>query len=258
MFVDQEIDYYYGEQLKTVTNQFAQIFSEMYVTSGKNDYNSENNFIRIPIYYGSPDKVVTAIKNENTQNKMLRVPMFTITLDGLAIDLDRKSGTNTIHRKTIMPLGGDIKKDAKVLYRMKPLPYTFTFNVVAMASNTNQMFQITDQILMLFDPLLSFQTSDSYYDWTKILDAELTACDLTNNRSPDTDGRILQTTFTFDVRGYMSSPANLRDNVIQKIMLRIETMKTTGNIPKRLNDVTRTEPEYKVIFDAENEYIPPN
>lgn len=258
MFVDQEFNYYYGEQLKTVTNQFAQVFSEMYVTSGKNDYNSDDNHIRIPIYYGSPDKVATAIKNEHTQNKMIRVPAFTITLEGISIDLDRKSGTNTIHRKTIMPLGGDIQKDTKVLYRMKPLPYTFTFKIVAMASNTNQMFQITEQILMLFDPLLSFQTSDAYYDWTKILDAELTACDLDDNRSPETDGRVLQTSFTFDVRGYMSTPADLRNNVIKKIMLRVETVKTTSNIPRRLRDVTDPNPEYTVIFDVDQEIIPPN
>ena len=40
MFVDQEFDYYYGEQIRTVINQFAQVFSELYVTVGKNDNNS--------------------------------------------------------------------------------------------------------------------------------------------------------------------------------------------------------------------------
>ena len=115
MYVDQEFDYYYGEQIKNYIDQFAQVFSEMYVTVGKNDYNSETNYVRIPIVYGSPDKVVSAIKSENTQNKPLRLPMFSIKLEGINIMLDRKSGTNTEHRKTVMPVGGDIKKDLKVI-----------------------------------------------------------------------------------------------------------------------------------------------
>ena len=256
MYVDQEFDYYYGEQIKNYIDQFAQVFSEMYVTVGKNDYNSESNYVRIPIVYGSPDKVVTAIKNENTQNKPLRLPMFAIKLEGINIMLDRKSGTNTEFRKTVLPVGGDIKKDLKVVYRTKPLPYNLSFSITALASNSDQMFQIIEQILILFDPLLQLQTSDAHYDWTKIVDAELMSVDITDNRSPDNDGRMVSSTFGFDVRGYMSPPANIKKNAITAIKLRVDTVAAKFNTREYVQDVDRPEPDYTVIYDINNTNIP--
>lgn len=256
MIVDQEFEYFYGEQIRTVINQFAQVFAEMYVTIGTNDNESENNYVRIPIIYGSPDKVVTAIKNEHTQNKMLRLPLFSIMLDGITIPLDRKSGTNTEYRRTVFPVGGDIKTDTRGLYRSKALPYTFQISVAAYASNSDQMFQITEQLLLLFDPLLQFQTSDSPYDWVKIIDAEMISVDINDNRNPDTDGRILQTTFGFNVLGYISPPADLKNNIIQKINLRIAAISNKTNINKFIKDTGRPWPEYTVIYDIDKENIP--
>lgn len=256
MYVDQEFDYYYGEQIRNYIDQFAQVFAEMYVTVGKNDYNSETNYVRIPIVYGSPDKVVTAIKNENTQNKPLRLPMFSIKLDGINLMLDRKSGTNTEHRKSVLPVGGDIKKDLKVIYRTKPLPYNLTFSVTALASNSDQMFQIVEQILILFDPMLQLQTSDQYGDWSKIFDAELMSVDITDNRTPENDGRILSSTFGFDIRAYLSPPANIKKNAITSIKLRIDTVAARYNTNEYVKDVDRPEPAYTVIYDINKSDIP--
>jgi len=258
MYVDQEFNYYYGEQIKNYIAQFAQVFSEMYVTVGKNDSASESKYVRIPIVYGSPDKVVSAIKAENTQNTMVRLPMFSIKLDGISIMMDRKSGTNTEHRKTVLPLGGDIKTDLKVIRRLKPLPYNLTFSITAYASNSNQMFQIVEQILILFDPLLQLQTSDQYADWTKIVDAELTSVNLDDNRSPDNDGRILQTTFGFDVMAYMAPPADIRNDAITSIRLRVATVAASMNTQEVAEDVDRTEPPHSVIYDIDESPIPPN
>lgn len=257
MYVDQEFDYYYGDQIKGYLAQFAQVFSEMYVTGGKNDNKSANNFIRIPIVYGSPDKVVSAIKSENTQNKVVRLPTFSIVMDGISIMMDRKSGTNTEHRKTVLPVGGDIKTDLKVIHRTKPLPYNIAVSVTAYTSNTSQMFQIMEQILILFDPLLQFQTSDNYGDWGKIVDAELTAVDMNDNRSAENDGRILMTTFGFDLRVYMAPPANIKKNAITAIRLRVDTVAAKYNTGEYVKDVDRPTPEYVVIYDIDNENIPP-
>lgn len=258
MYVDQEFDYYYGEQIRNYIAQFAQVFSEMYVRVGKNDYKSENNFVRIPIVYGSPDKVVSALKSENTQNKMVRLPMFSIKFDAIGIQMDRMSGTNTQIRTPFLPFGGDIKEDIKVIYRMKPIPYNITFSVAAYTSNTDQMLQVMEQILMLFDPMLQFQTSDSQFDWTKIVDAELTGVDLTDNRSPENDGRIIVSTYTFDVRAYLAPPANIKKNAIQSIKMRIESIASSLNPRDYVADVGRPEPKYETIFDLDSQDIPPN
>lgn len=256
--IDLPTNFYYGEQIKRYLTQFGQVFASMQVSTGKNDYNSESKLISIPVIYGSPDKVVAAIKSEHTQNKPVRVPLFSMKLENITLMLDRKSGTNTEHRRTIFPVGGDIKKDLKTMYRLKPLPYNLTVSVSAYASNTNQMFQIVEQVLMLFDPMLQFQRSDSLYDWTKIVDAELQSIAIDDNRSADTDGRILIYTFTFDLRILFSAPANVKDNVVQKIRMRIEAVSSSTDLKEHVADVTRPEPEYVEIYNLDNEDIPQN
>jgi len=253
-----EFDYYYGAQIRRYIAQFAQVFSGMYVTVGKNDNGSTTNQVKVPVIYGSPDKVVTAIKNENTQNKMVRVPMFSLKLDNIAINMDRKSGTNTEHRQVVFPVGGDIKKDLRTVYRSKPLPYNFTFSVTAYASNSDQMFQLTEQILMLFDPLLQFQTSDSIYDWTKIIDAEMISLNLDDNRNSDTDGRVLMSSFGFEVRLYMSPPANIKNDVIKSIRMRVEAISGSYDTAEYVADVGRPLPEYEELYNLDTETIPPN
>lgn len=222
MKVDQEFRYYYGSQIKNYISQFSQVFSEMYVTTGKNDRERDNDYIRIPIVYGAMDKVVSAIKAGHTQNKPLRLPMFSIKLTNIALAIDRKSGTNTEFSKSVIPLGGDPIKDVKVLKRAKPLPYILTMNLTAYVSNTDHLFQIIEQIALLFDPTFQFQTSDVYCDWTKIIDATLTQINI-DDRQIDTDGRVSLATFTFDVLGYMSLPATLKDESIKSIRIRINT-----------------------------------
>lgn len=249
-------DYYYGGQIKRYINQFAQVFSEMYVTVGKNDSGSATSYVRIPMYYGSPDRVVSSLKAENTQNKPIRVPAFTIKLEELSLALDRKSGTNTEYRYTVFPVGGDIKKDLRAVYKLKPLPYSFTFSVTALTSNSDQMFQILEQILLLFDPMLQFQSGDARHDWTKIIDAELTAVEIEDNRSQDTDGRILQTRLGFVVRAYMSPPANIKDNVIKAIRLRVEAIAGSYNTEEYVADQSRDLPEYEEIFNLDNSDAP--
>ena len=254
--IDLQSNFYYGGQIKRYLNQFAQVFSGMYVQVGKNDFASATNLVKVPIVIGTPDRVVSAIKAENTQNKLVRLPMFAITLDAISIEMDRKSGTNTQLRQTVFPVGGDIKKDMKVLYRSKPLPYNIKVSVSAFTSNSDQMFQLTEQILMLFDPLLQFQSSDAHFDWTKIVDAEMVSIELENNRSQDTDGRILIYTFGFELRVYMAPPANLKANVIKAIRLRVEAI--AGDFQLGL-DGDRPLPEYTEIYNLDtDENIPPN
>lgn len=251
-----KFDYYYGGQIRRYINQFAQVFSGMVVVTGKNDSGSDTKYIKVPVVYGSTDKVVASLKSENTQNKAIRVPMFSMKIENISIMMDRKTGTNTQTRYTVFPVGGDIKKDLRTVYRLKPLPYNVTFSVTAFTSNSDQMFQLTEQILMLFDPLLQFQVSDAKYDWTKISDAEMVSISLDNNRNPEDDGRLLQSTFSFEVRGYMAPPANIKHDTIQNIRMRIEAIAGTYDTQDYVEDVERPLPVYTEIYNLEDEVIP--
>ena len=100
-----------------------------------------------------------------------------------------------------------------------PIPFNFTFDVGIYVSNTDQSFQILEQLLMLFNPTLNLQTSDSTMDWTKISSIELIGINTEENMPAATDKRIIVWTLSFSVTGWISAPVDIRNNIVQKIIL---------------------------------------
>jgi len=80
--------------------------------------------------------------------------------------------------------------------------------------------------------------------------------DITDNRTPENDGRILSSTFGFDIRAYLSPPANVKKNAITSIKLRIDTVAARYNTNEYVKDVDRPEPAYTVIYDINKSDIP--
>jgi hypothetical protein len=89
------------------------------------------------------------------------------------------------------------------------------------ASNTNQLHQMLEQILILFDPVLEIQTSDSAFDWTKITKVELVGINNEENMPPGGDSRIIMWSMNFDIPIYISAPVDVRDEVVRKITIKI-------------------------------------
>jgi hypothetical protein len=106
-----------------------------------------------------------------------------------------------------------------------PIPYVMTAELSLYASNTLQMHQILEQLLMLFDPVLQIQTSDAAFDWTKLTTVELTGINNEENYPPGGDRRIIMWSFNFEIPIYISAPVDIRDEIVKKIFITIGDMK---------------------------------
>lgn len=88
----QSNGYYYNQQLKKYILQFMAIFSGLQVKVGKSATQDER-LISVPIHYSTTDRVVGAIKAQNTQNATLRLPVMSAWNRGLDLDMSRAKGT---------------------------------------------------------------------------------------------------------------------------------------------------------------------
>jgi hypothetical protein len=52
--------------------------------------------------------------------------------------------------------------------RIMPSPYLLTFAADIWTTNTDQKFQLWEQLAVLFNPSLEIQTTDNYIDWTSL------------------------------------------------------------------------------------------
>jgi hypothetical protein len=216
-------EYFYAKQLRSYIRQFCGIFTGLTIVTGIGETGEPSTY-RVPIVVGSRDRVVAAIMSGNTQNKPFSIPMMSATLSGLDLSPERRKGVGVVDRKVYLPTGGVFPDDLRLNKRIMPIPYNANMELAVYASNTEQMHQMIEQILMLFDPVLQLQTSDAPFDWTKITSVELTGINNEENYPIGTEKRIIVWSFNFLVQIYLSAPMDIRDEIIREINIRIGNM----------------------------------
>ena len=250
-------NYYYNAQIKRYMTQFMAIFGGLKVAVGKNDYNSQTNLVTVPIIYGDMDRVVAAIKSENTQNKPIRVPILAARVAGIQLDASLYHGVDQVKSDSYLPLGSTLPDGIRTIEKYMPIPYRLVAELSVFASNTDQHFQMLEQILMLFNPILQIQTSDSYGDWTKITTVTLEDIGLESQYPIGTDRRIITSSLTFTFPIYISPPMNIRANVIKQIRLRVQAVTTNQSAEEFARDNSSNTDGYEIIIDVDDLDIPP-
>lgn len=226
--------YYYDEQIKNYMYQFAAIFSELQVAVGRNDNAPDGGLVEVPVKYGNADRVVSAILSDNVQNKPVRLPAIAVNLLSLELAPDLRKGVGSTDRYVYMPLGGDITEDLKSVNRYMPIPYRARVEAAIMTSNIDQMWQILEQVLMLFDPMLQLQLTDNRHDWRMIQTVELDGINPEENYPSGTEPRVILQSLTFNFPIHISPPIDVRNNVIQKIRLRVAATSKGASLSETL------------------------
>lgn len=211
--------YFYEGQLRSYLVQFCNIFTGLKVQTGKGEC-GQPEFITVPVVIGSRDRVAAAIQAGNVQNRPFSLPMLAAWMTGLALAPNRK-GVGVVDRRVYLPQGGAYPEDLRVLTRVMPIPYVMGLELAIYASNTHQLHQILEQLLCLFDPILQIQTSDAAFDWTKLTTVELTGINNEENYPPGGDRRVLVWSLTFEVPIYISTPVDVRDELVRKILIQL-------------------------------------
>lgn len=213
--------YYYNGQIKKFITAFANVFSGLQVKTGDNGCGVAT--VDVPIRYGSADRVVTAI-GANDAAVPHTLPIMSCYMSGLNIAPERLHGVNGVDRRTYLEQGGVFPDDVKAIRRVMPIPYNMEMDLSIYASNTDQMYQILEQILILFDYDMQVQFNDSPFDWAKI--SKITLLGLTNEENYPTgiDKRMIIWSLQFELEIWLSPPYEVRQNIIQKIKLRMGDM----------------------------------
>jgi len=211
-------NYYYDEQLRSFLKQFCAVFSGLTVKTGKGE-TGEIEELSVPTVVGSRDRVVAAIAGGNTQNRVFPIPAMSAWMSGLEMAPERRKGVGQERVKVFMPTGGVYPDDLRSVTRIMPIPYNMMIELSVYASNTLQMHQILEQILILFDPILQIQTNDKPFDWTRLTYVELQGINNEENYPSGTEKRILTWSFNFFIPIWLSPPMAIKDELVRKIRL---------------------------------------
>jgi hypothetical protein len=229
------------------------VFSGTQVKTGKRK-DGKIKTIDVPVRYGNVDKVAGWIKSEGTQNKMLRLPIMSAYITEMRMSPELRKGINSERRMSFTERGRMFPEDIEVVHQWMPIPYKLGMELSIYTSNSEQMWQILEQILVLFDPTLQLQTTNGRFDWTKITTLELENINLDTNYPIGSDRNIRVSTLQFNMPVYLSIPANVRDDFVKKIMVRVGAVSCeafeSGN-QAIIGELDAEGIEYKKWFDLE-------
>lgn len=210
--------------------QFARIFSNFQIEYGK-DPSLNPTLIRVPVRYGDATRNAQTIIQENSANSMPSTPLITFYITALEYDRPRMQEPYHVNKMQVRQRYYDpetqnyetTQGNAFTIERLMPVPYKLSINCDFWTSNTNQKFQLFEQVATLFNPALEIQSTDNFIDWTSLSVVELVGVTWSSRTIPiGTDNPIDVMTMKFELPIWISSPAKLKKlGVVERIIFSV-------------------------------------
>lgn len=167
--------FFYDNQIRRFLIQFAKIFSNWYVTKGKDPAGNEI-LVRVPIMYGDSSRQASTIIANNSASNLPSAPLITYYISGLEYDQKRTQDPTYVDRinvrqRTFNTETGQyesVQGQAFTVERLMPVPYTLRVSVDFWTTNYQQKLELIEQLGTLFNPSMEIQSTDNFIDWTSL------------------------------------------------------------------------------------------
>ena len=225
------VSFFYDEQIRRFLLQFARIFSNFQVEYGRNESGKNDTLIRVPVRYGDSSRQAQTIIQQNSANELPSTPMMTFYITDFQYDRTRIQDPSFVGTIQVRQRAYDTATDtyestqgnAFTIDRLMPVPFEATINLDIWTSNTNQKMQLLEQILVLFNPSLEIQNTDTYIDWTSLTVLYLDSVTWSSRSVPvGTENPIDIATLKFKLPMWISSPAKVKKlGVVERIIMSV-------------------------------------
>ena len=184
--------------------------------------------MRVPVRYGDASRQAQTILQNNSANDMPSTPLMTFYITDLKYDRPRIQEPYFVDNVSVRQRTWDedtqsyetTQGNAFTIERQMPVPFEMRVNLDIWTSNTNQKFQLLEQILTLFNPSLEIQSTDNYLDWTSLSVLYLEDVRYSSRTIPvNADNPIDIATLTFRLPMWITPPAMVKKlGVIERVI----------------------------------------
>lgn len=225
-------DFFYDSQVRRFLIQFAKIFSNWYVTKGK-DPAGNDILVRVPIMYGDSSRQAATIIANNSASNLPATPLITYYISGLEYNQNWTQSPTFVDKTNVRQRTYNSETQsyettqgqAFTVERLMPVPYTLRITVDFWTSNYNQKLEIIEQLGVLFNPALEIQSTENFLDWTSLSAVFQDGLTFTSRSIPQGTGNPIDImTWKFYMPIWLSTATKLKKmGVIQKIIASIFT-----------------------------------
>jgi hypothetical protein len=222
--------FFYDNQIRRFLIQFAKIFSNWYVTRGK-DPNGNDILVRVPIMYGDSSRQAATIIANNSASNLPSAPLITYYISGLEYNQRWTQDPTFVEKVNVRqraynPDSGQyeqVQGQAFTIERLMPVPYTLRITVDFWTTNYNQKLELIEQLGTLFNPSLEIQSTDNFIDWTSLSTVYQDGLTFSSRTIPQgTNNPIDIMTWKFYMPIWLSTATKLKKlGVIEKVIASI-------------------------------------
>jgi len=231
--------FFYDNQVRRFLIQFGKIFSNWYVTKGKDPAGNEI-LVRVPIMYGDSSRQASTIIANNSASNLPSAPLITYYITGLEYDQRRTQDPTFIDKIQVRQRSYNaetqqyetVQGQAFTVERLMPVPYTLRMTVDFWTTNYNQKLELIEQLGTLFNPSLEIQSTDNFIDWTSLSVVYQDGITFTSRSIPQGTGNPIDVlSWKFYMPIWISNAAKLKKmGVIEKIIASIFSGKALDDI----------------------------
>lgn len=236
-----------GRQFERYIGQFARVFTGFQVQDGVTR-GGELHTRTVPVVYGNMSRIVATVLNKRSRNTTASIPVIAVNMLGLQTDETNK---RTPHHKDSISLHGT-GRDA-VMERLIGPQFIMSMEASIYASSMEELFEILEQILLIFNPRVTIQVDTNARNADCITDIILRDIQPEIQYPMSDNNRIVMLTMNFDVPVRLQYPSSITyDTLIKTIHGKIID-ENSGEVLSELNiDENGQIPD--VRDDEEEEY----
>ena len=222
--------FFYDNQIRRFLIQFAKIFSNWYVTKGK-DPSGNDILVRVPVMYGDASRQASTIIANNSASNLPSAPLITYYITALEYDQRRTQDPTFIEKIQVRQRTYNqetqsyetTQGQAFTVERLMPVPYTLRVQVDFWTTNYNQKLELIEQLGTIFNPSLEIQSTDNFIDWTSLTVVYQDGLTFTSRTIPQGTGNPIDVlSWKFYMPIWISTSAKLKKmGVINKIIASI-------------------------------------
>lgn len=192
-------NYFYHSSIRRYVSLFGSIFSDLYIKRNADDTDREDT-IKVPIRYDKGHMYMKVAQDESREiHQVSRIlPAMAFRLDNFYKDVSRKTNPMNKIQKPTYGADGTIK------YQFNRIPYNFIFGLVIRTKNSDDMLQLVEQIIPVFDGNLSITIEDDTgVPVEQDIIISMQEISMEDNFDNEMQERLIEYTLIFELKGYL-------------------------------------------------------
>lgn len=205
-----------GDQLQRIIGQFTRAFSGFQVMDGVGHDGNDPVLYRVPVLYATMDRLVAAMLNKRGYFKSNRaIPVMSVRHAGTQLYPQRRQASTIVDTYK--------NSDGSTTERLIGVPIIMNMEVSLICSSNTELYQLFEQIMLLFNPRLEVTVSDDGHNAENTIEIELTSINDERTIQLGGDKEVYQMTLSFDFKTALNYPYGFNDAIINQIEMNINS-----------------------------------